>query len=72
MPPTDYPKEFEEDLIALDDYRNPRIKRIFPDPRLEEALLQQATAQFYIACVMGAAIFVALMALLTWPGSFPA
>lgn len=64
MTPTDYPKEFEEDLIALDEYRNPRIQRIFPDPRLIEAMQAQANAQFMATVCIAAAVFVLLLVLL--------
>lgn len=59
---TDRPPEFEEDLIALDAYRNPRMVQIFPDPRLMKAMQQQATAQFMVTVFVSAVIFILIVA----------
>lgn len=57
------PPEFEEDLIALDEYRNPRIRPITPDPRLAQAIIEQQQAQFWIAVTAATAIFVFVLAI---------
>lgn len=59
---TDHPPEFEEDLIALDHYRNPRMVQIFPDPRLMKAIQQQATAQFMVTVFVSAVTFILIVA----------
>lgn len=58
---TDHPPEFEEDLIALDHYRNPRMVQIFPDPRLMKAMQQQAHAQFMVTVFVSAVIFILIV-----------
>ena len=54
--------EFEEDLIALDDYRSPHLKQI--DPRIIAAMRQQATGQFIITLFAAVVTFVGLLAIL--------
>lgn len=59
---TDHPPEFQEDLIALDHYRNPRMVQIFPDPRITKAMQQQATAQFMVTVFASSVIFILIVA----------
>lgn len=54
-------EEFAEDLIALDDYRNPRLRPVFPDPRIEKAILARQQAELWSAVAIGSAIFVLLL-----------
>lgn len=58
------PKEFEEDLIALDEFRSPRMIPLRPDPRLHQALAEKAHAQFMITVATSVAIFVFILAVL--------
>ena len=58
----DIPEEFEQDLLALDDYRSPHLKQI--DPRIVAAMREQATGQFMVTLVISVAVFVLLLALL--------
>ena len=55
MTPDDYPKEFEEDFISLDTYRNHRIKTVFPDPRIEE-IIRGHTHSDLIKCALAGII----------------
>lgn len=59
-----HPEEFAEDLIALDEYRNPRFRPLFPDPRITKAMQQQAHAQFMATLCIAVAAFVLLLWLL--------
>lgn len=58
----DIPDEFEEDLIALENYRSPHLRTI--DPRIVAAMREQATGQFMVTLVISVAVFVLLLALL--------
>lgn len=58
----DTPADFEEDLIALDDYRSPHLKQI--DPRIIAAMQQQAHAQFMGTLAIAVAVFILLLFLL--------
>lgn len=60
----DTPAEFEEDLIALDDYRCPRLVCVFPDPRIAKAIQAQAHAQMMATVGVAVAVFVLLLAVL--------
>lgn len=62
MTHNDAPQEFQEDLIALDDYRSPHLKQI--DPRIIAAMQQQAHAQFMGTLAISVAVFVLLLAML--------
>lgn len=60
----EHPEEFKEDLIALDEYRNPRFRPLFPDPRITNAMQQKAHAQFMATVCIAVAAFVLLLWLL--------
>ena len=60
----DAPEEFAEDLIALDDFRCPRLVRVFPDPRVARAIRAQAHAQMMGTVAIAVAAFVLLLAML--------
>lgn len=61
MVPNDYPKEFEEDFISLDTFRNHRYKTVFPDPKVEEILRSRAKIDFIHCLLAGVAVFLLLL-----------
>lgn len=65
MVPNDYPKEFEEDFISLDTYRNHRYKTVFPDPRVEEIIRAQALTDLIKSALAGVALFLFILWLAT-------
>ncbi len=67
MVPDDYPKEFEEDFISLDTYRNHRYKTLLPDPKVEEIIRARAKTDFFDCMIAG--IFFFLLCLWLIPAS---
>lgn len=61
MEPKDYPAEFEQDLIDLGYFENPRRKRITPDPIIREAISAQACREFISVGLVGAIILVMML-----------
>jgi hypothetical protein len=61
MEPKDYPAEFEQDLIDLGYFENPRRKRITPDPIVEEIIRGQANREFIMVGLVGACILVLML-----------
>lgn len=60
----DVPQEFEEDLIALDYYRNPRTVRIMP--MMPEANPVDDMIRTFILAAFGLAAFLGALALISY------
>ena len=58
----DIPEEFEQDLLALENYRSPHLRQI--DPRIVAAMREQAHGQFIITLFAAVVTFVGLLAIL--------
>lgn len=64
IPEEEYPIEFQEDLIAIDHYRNPRYQPLIPDRRAERAIIRQQQAQLWATVGVSISVFVLLLACL--------